>query len=715
MKIMRIGVIVIAIVLMVMQTYAQERRDLVIVDAIDRDPWLYKPFIDSLESMNYRVTYKPVDLVLDQSLSRLALARYKAAFFIFGTEFLAGMGKSHVCTKVLQALDQYARLSGITIGLIFPSMRADPRMNLVGACAPIFDRLGIKTPRDGLVVQQLRDGGASLTPAQRQQHHTDAFFYLANMFLATPLESRPLMYHTTLNMPRGGIEFDAEQVERAVRAVDQPLFLLPMHHACSPTIQPTLPYGLYWFNQARNNHVFITTTSMLMFAGISENFQICPINSLLRQEMLALMHRMLWEMRLLSSTTDAQLLTKAPAMLRTIATPVEPSSFAQFGNQRVSKNSAHHARKIAWMELNVFQDPTPEELQKDQLLEQKRVEQRQQLVNYIFDSGVDGLWISLNPHMYFSPIGRLPGTERMQQFTTTLARFTRMLADAAVTRKAKTPNILVGYEITNNIYEPNMPKMYAVDMYENVYKDLPAPLHRVFWNQEVIEPLEKFVQLWGDKNVSNGVKLGGVVLDLEMYCRKKTGSFLSTMGFDAYTFNRFAQSQRLMMPSVALRDRPLVLMQKQLGQRYFNFLEQHAAMVGATMQRNFMRLIPRCQIMCYMPNVHISWFYKGLCKGLSAGKRPLHLLTFNSEFFAHEGWFKSNHIPATHASVLLLSKVRDHDDFPMIDYLLTRHQGIWLNRFSRFVEPKAKDWTSVEQPGMSEGTYSHFMDYMREK
>jgi hypothetical protein len=691
-----------------------KQLSLALVDTVERDAWLYKPLTDILRSVGFNVTYKSLHSVLDQSLQRLALPRYDAVFFLLGNEFLSGLSKSsHVCTKVLQALELASRQPGRVVGLIFPSLRLGPNANIVGACAPIFDRLGIKTSTQFLSFPKPQSFDAGMTDIKTQQQSIDSFLYMTNVFLGVPIESRPMPYHTTLNMPHGGLSFDVEQIEGAISAINQPLFLLPMKNDCSAAVKQGLPYGLYWFNPVRKNHVLVTTSSLLTFSSISENFHVCPTDFTLRHEMLSLVQRMMFEVSLLARARDPKELLHAAPLLETVATPHLPSSIVSLGFKNI--NMSISARKMAWMEINVFDEqsiPATADVDNAEKIEQLK-KQQDQLIDYIYESGLDSLWITFNPQMYYSPIGRLINQE--QRFLKSVSTFTKKLKDGAEKYKASVPHVLVGYEITNNIYEPHLPKKYPVDLYQHAYQDLPIPIDKSFWRSEITAPLETFVKKWAQPDISHGVPLAGVVLDLEMYCRKKTGSFTTPMGFDAATFYKFARMMRLPWKSVPLRDRPLSLMNSRLAGNYFRYLEKEAETIGIDMQQHFTRLIPDCLIMCYLPQVSISWFYKGLYKGLSHGNRPLQLLTFNSEFFAHEEWFSNNRIPATHSSVLLLSKVREQNDFEWIDYVLTHHHGVWLNRFSRFVEPKSTGWTNIEQPGLNESQYSSFLEYIKSK
>lgn len=687
------------------------RHKLVIFDTSERDEWLYKPFITILESVGFSVTYKPLDSLLDQTAAQMNIKKYPAALFIFGLEFLGGLRHSYFSAKMVEILEQYAQQKDSLIILAFPPLRGGEGINLVGACAPIFKALGIQTPADGknFLFDTRNNNVHDFT------EHINAFLHAANIFLGMPIESRPLNYHTTLNMPRGGTGFNYNLMNQLLSYKKQPLYLLPINDQSSDIIRPTLPYGLYWFNPIRHNHVLVTNTSLLTFSGVSENFHLCPTNFMLRKEMLSLVLRMMLESASLSCMNNAHDVQEAASKLSSAPVPQLPKNLDLLGSQDCNQRLTPGPRKIAWMEINAFYDPTAEETAKKPGIKDERKKQQQDMISYIFDSGLDSLWITINPHMYYSTIGRLKDPAHEQQFIQGLSQFTKALRDASVLEKKAPPKILLGYEITNNIYEPNLPKHYAIDLYENAYKDLPIPTDYSFWKDQIIDPLVVFMKKWNDPSLSHGVQLGGVVLDLEMYCRKKTGSFLTAMGFDNQTFSKFEKKMKLSWGTVALRDRVLKLMKARLCNDYFKFLEDEAQGIGSNMQQAFIKLIPGCHIVCYLPHVNVSWFYKGLYKGLSKKNYPLHLLTFNSEFFAHEKWFKKYHINAYHSSVLLLSKLEHEHDFSWVDYVLNNHHGVWLNRFSRFTEPKAADWTSVEQPRMHENLYPTFMQYLQQK
>jgi hypothetical protein len=661
-----------------------QKISLALIDTAERDTFLYQPALDIFASVGFTVHYLPLDNVIDTPLK---LEHYDAAFFLFGNEFLSGNRQGHLWGKIVRALQQYACRKDKLVGLFFPSLPGlKPTANIIEVLMPLFQALGI-----GLVQMPWHESVLSWANMSAISPSVNDFMQLTNTFLVNALEARPLRYHTTLNMPHGGIFVDTEQIQKEVSQRSRSLFLLPRNTSCSEIVRQTLPYGVYWFNPLYKNHVLISTTSLLTFAGISENFRFCPIDIGIRQEMLAMVQRMLWDVVCLAKPHSSSEQPELPASITSLGF-ISPGS------------SRERGLKTAWMEIAVFDES---EVKSSDELVQRRAQQ-DKIIEYIFQSGLDALWITFNPHMYYSPIARHKGKE--QSWLQSIACFTKKLNTGAILYKSSVPRILIGFEITNNIYEPYLPKVYPVDVYENGYADLPLPASRVFWQREVIEPLKKFVEQWQDTTISHGISLSGVVLDLEMYCRRNAGLFSSTMTIDADTFSRFDQQAQ----NLSVRDRVLRLTGHGKAKKYFNFLEGDAYKIGTYLNTECVRCIPNCQLMCYLPNVQVSWFYKGLYRGLSQAKRPLHILTFNSEFFAHESWFKRNKIPIKHSTVLMLSKLTSEQDFNLVDVLISRHHGLWLNRFSRFVEPASRDWTSLEQPAIPESSYPAFMKYLHE-
>ncbi len=679
---------------------------LALFDSVGQERWAYRPFIKLAQSVGFSVEYVPIDKIMDSSMSQLNLPRYNAAFFITGSEFFGGMQKSAVCQKFLQLMRSFAGLKNRLIGLALPSASVPPNASVIGAYSPILNALGIST----------------VVPAHRVLEHPtqrklDAFLNTANLFLTTPIERRSCAYHTTLNAPHHGFAWDCDAVQNRLIAQKSEVYLLPMRRTCSKEIERTLPYGVYWNDAKTGNHVALISPAMLSFGGISESFHITPILPTLKKEMLTMVQRMMSELKTLITNKDKdseQTIHLLKNQTRAVQFPAKLQAVG--ASVQTPRN---HMRKTAWMELPIFYDEdfpknfTPEQQQAAQA---DRVARQDSLINYTLTSGLDALWISITPNIYYSPIAKMVKPDAVQtkilqqKFVASLALFTQKLKQASERLKCSIPKIIIGFEVANNLYPPNMPKNFALDLYGNEYHDIPAPLEPSFWEHEVKTPLDAFLKTWNNPNVGRGIPISGVMLDLEMYCRRTTGTFLTTMGFDAQTFSQFKAHKDSNAGGQPIHDRVKYLMQHQLSEKYFQFLEQKAGSLGESLKQFFLKKIPGCQIMCYTPNILSNWFYKGLCKGLGSGRSdPLYLLTFNSEFSLHKRWFEKNNIPVSHACVLLLSKLQKPDDCKLVQEILRTHHGVWYNRFSRLAEKhEPGSWINVEQSPMSDEQKAEF-------
>jgi hypothetical protein len=683
----------------------------IVLDTVDREEGLYKPMFESIQTNGLGVDYRPLDAVLDADPNELITlsARYaragvsgkipQAIFFIFGTDFLMAPEKSYACSKVLQALHLVAQRPGVLIGLIFPSMQAPEGTNLVSMCARVFNQCGLTTPT-GALAYPFGPSHEGNSDDEQIALSVNAFFYMTNIFLSTPLESRSMDFHTTLSLPRRGIEVDIADMKQGLASKKCSLVLLPSYVSCSPAVYKTLPYGIYWYNQQRKNHLFITNNSVLSFAGITENFHVTPLLSGLRLEMLQQIHRMIWEVLYISQAKDRESVEKLLATVDTVATPRPLPATLRNVSFAPEQAALEGRKKTAWMDIDIFAPCSAEDLAKNPAASVERAQQQQDLLANLIASGIDALWITANPHMYYSPIAKFKTPSQLLTYQAMIASFATAVVKAYQAAKLPLPGIYIGFEIANNLYPPYLPQRCAVDLFEKAYPDLPVATDADFWAQEVTGPLRSFLAMWQKNVAKNGLPIAGVVLDLEMYCRKKTGSFTTIMGFDNYTFQRFVSQTRSAWGAVAKRDRSLKLMENKEMRKYYAFLEKEAKAIGTTLKTAFAKMLPKGRIMCYMPSIQISWFYKGLIKGLTSNANPVHLLTFNSEFMAHKPWFDEQKTPVTHACVLMLSKMREVADFDLMMELYLRHKAVWFNRFSRTVEPTSWDWTNIEQLGM---------------
>ncbi|MCK9583250.1 MAG: hypothetical protein M0Q46_06540 [Endomicrobiales bacterium] len=688
------------------QALKSKQIEVAIVDTAEREEWIYKPFVDSLKNTGCHVTYKSLDDIIDQTSAHLSLAKYNAVFFVLSLGFLNSINQSHLCSKVLSLMHNYAMLAGKVVGIVLPPIFTQARDQLLLQCAPLLNALGIEK---NLVYGDFAWQQLGLTFETEREKAQKNFLWLLKFFMTHPLETRPIGYHTTLSAPHRGVDFLSSMASKSELCASDGLFLLPL--ACNDVdgiVQQTLPYGMYWFNEKYKNHVFFTYSSALSFAGIVENFHVCPIDIALRDQMLELVQRMTGQVM-----QFAQLKSKKDVCdfgRKIVNYPAEPKRFPGIVFEEAFYPTAK-ARKIAWMDMDVFYSDDVKGPWKGQ----DREKARQDLIDYVYEAKLDALWLTINPQMYYSFRARLPGAEKLKQFWDALECCAQQIKQGANRHNGKIPSILIGYEIANNIYAPHLPKRCAVDMFEQVYQDLPSPIDQTFWETEVAKPLHVFVKEWNSRPILKQVTLGGVVIDLEMYCRKKSGMFLTSMSYDAATFNKFMSLRDGKKSNkVPRRDRILRLMQVKGGNLYYRYLEQEAEKIGKYLQKSFVQVLGNPLIMCYLPQISVSWFYKGLYKGLAAGyKDPLYLLTFNSAFAEHAPWFVKNKIPVNHASVMMLSKFEKHADFDIAKRLGRRHPTLWFNKFSRFVDLKGvAGWTNIEQPAIGEDAYHELAEYI---
>ena len=656
------------------QNLTAKKVTVALFDTAHNESYLYDHIAQLANASNIEIDYYPLHRVLDTPQDEIPFQKYDCSFFALCPEILKGMHTSPAAKKVLGLIKLTANMPNKLTGLLFPSMNLG-NSNPMTALSPLFSQLGIK--------QDAND-------PRSLQHHTN-FFNLTNRYLQLPPESRPLGFHTSLNLPRQGRPFNATQT---ITGGFAPLALLPIKRNNYPTqVKSLFPFGLYWFNPTKNNHLFISNNNLLTFSGISENFQLCPIKFSLRKKMLEGLQQMLWELNSIfdEGEREAGINTKLvleskkmplPPALQNLGTPPNPSP-------------REKTKKIAWMELIAFESQEP-----------KKVAEQKILIKFIATAELDSLWISINPNMYYSPIAKLK--DKKENFLNALASFTKQLQQKVTSQKIKPPAILISFEIANNLYNPNLPKTHAQDLYGNTYPDVPAPLDKKFWENEVMLPLEQFLVDWKKPGIANGIEISGVVLDLEMYCRKTTGSFLQSMGFEKETISQFLSPPiASLLSSHAFTN---YLMKNRLASRYFAFLEKRAELLGQDMKNFFNQQLPGGIIGCYAPNISIDWFYKGFYKGLSSEREPLHLFTFNTEFVSHKTWLADNDIQANHSGVLMLSKLRTKQDFDWTEKIAKHHSGVWLNRFSRIAEIYHNDWSTLEQTPFS---FQRRFDFVR--
>jgi hypothetical protein len=667
-----------------------------ILDTSGLESYKLHPFMDILNSVDFKFDYKSFAQFLDMEQNQLKLEKYDGIFFILGIEFLQGMAKSPASHKILQIIRFVGQNQKKLIGLFLPQICNLKIENKASVFAPIFVRLGINV--NNYPFQLIADSDNDLYMVQKNIFEIEkglAYFSQATkLFFDVPIEAKGFLYNTTLSSPR-----DTSFVQPNLK-FSQISALLPIKRFGCEKLAPTFPYGIYFFDPIRENHFFVSSLSLLSLSGISENFHICPMSFVVRKQIHENIQETFWELNQIVSQKTNTIFTIDFKGIEQNKKPVLPKKVALIGKSIKEKNQEKFLKKIAWMDIGIFEEEStrkPEE--KEKIEKQKNI-----FTEAVIKSGSDlTLWITLNPHMYYSPIARRK--DKTEVFWNGVKNLTQHLKDKANELKVKTPKILIGYELTNNIYPPNYPKNPAIDLYENNYFDIPTPLDQNFWDNEIKMPLQSFLREWNKTEINNGLELAGVVLDLEMYCRRTTGAFLAPMGFEPETIKKFVQNPEEQNIHFLLKNKYL--------QKYFLFLENQAKVLGQDLKKFVNEQLPHGIIACYAPNISVDWFYKGFYAGLSTKEKPIQLLTFNSEFKSHQKWLEKNNIFANHSSVLMLSKIKGQPDFWWINHILEHNHGIWFNKYSRFAEDPSASWTNIEQSPMSREDQLKFFEYLK--
>ncbi len=675
------------------------------IDLAGHEAIVYDPFIGLLKIAGFKPTYVGLHTFVDDAtLIEQAATEQKGIFLVVAADLLANINVSPIGVKLKQLLARVAKTPNYFVGLLLPNFNGvRPNMALLPALHELFAPLGVSTQPITLSMLEQR--------INQPINIRDLVPAAIDFFLKHPISSRPMPFHTTLSGPHEGRPLQSRLLQAATQRAELSLTLLPAHtkRFVSKKLAQTLPYFLYT-HVANSNipchpspgagihaglHLIIGNEMLANGLGITEQFHIRPLKTAYAKEMLDLVGFAMAQFHGLVTKTDG-IKKNFHEVVHNVVKPNCTSVLNSFGKPSRGKDT-HALRKVAWMELNIFEPLTPEQAKKMSLKEQTH--RQAELIDYLVKSQFDGLWVTFNPHQYWSIIARKK--EREQTFLTSVQLFTKQLAAACKRAKKQCPALLIGFEITNNIYLPNLPKMCAVDTFGNEFNDIPAPLHEPFWQDEIVKPLHELVRRWQDQRFSNGIPLKGVVLDLEMYCRRRIGSFTPACGFDRETLT--AYDPALCGENYSVHNAVQKLMHDGKYSAFLTARTDKAKQLGTMMRTEIKKTLGNdAYVMCYAQNLMIDWFYKGLYQGLSTKEYPLELLTFNAEFMRHRPWLEQQGIYINHGCVVLLSKLASPKEFGYVNYVRQAHQSVWLNRVSRLVEDyEPKSWIAVEQTPMN--------------
>jgi hypothetical protein len=307
------------------------------------------------------------------------------------------------------------------------------------------------------------------------------------------------------------------------------------------------------------------------------------------------------------------------------------------------------------------------------------------------------LWLEFFPEWYLSTQGiKQQEKEVYQERVTTIMR--ALTAYCQHTGKAL-PKIFLGMNISSNF---KMVKAHtpAVDIFGTVYPHIPAPLDKQYlWKPEVVDVFNAFCDMTADI-----MPIDGVFFDLEMYhAPHETGAYLPLMDFSDSSWHQYVAHEGnpnlAPLTTVTARVNYLIATKKLL--HYFSFLEQQARAIGTYIKNSLQERIPDLVFAAYAPSLPASWFYRGLCAGLSDRAHPLFFASFNALYCPHERALAAAGIHCFHSQSAMLSKFKTHADASYIDTALAHHPSLWFNRPTRLAyeytqQELDKVWWGIE-------------------
>jgi hypothetical protein len=625
------------------------------------DQSLYQTTFDMFQRAGWNIDYRTIADLLD--LSDGALLQYDGLAVNLEMEVVRAKPSSLPRKKVLDLIRRYALVPHKTTIMLFPTL-GSREVEVALRVEPFFSALGLSS-----------FGAAALSSDAQPESRASA--RLLVKFLSLPLEMRAFRYDTTLKVARQKGPSLSKQLEAfehykgGVFSEFLPLTSKPVDEK----LHPLRPLGIYLKSPHNGHQVVCGFSSTTTLFDCHESFQIVPADMTLQAQLKDTVYTFWRQILFLAGSGGSH-------DKKTIRDQLKDFKEIEYVSKQNERPLMKKKRKVAWMEV---------------LLDAQRQEEKQRrLVEDIYQAGLTDLWISFSPQMYYSKHAKNP--KQRNDFESSAAYFVKLLAEYAREHDKVVPRILVGFELANNLYEPHLPKPAALDLYETPYQDVPSPFSRNFWQNELIDPLKTFVGFWETIKQEHGVGLSGVVLDLELYCRKTTGLFLSTMGLCQEVRSGFTQEAE----RFCLGDAPSFIQKLSMHKstnEYIRFLGDKSDELASWMAKEIKLAMGSTLIGCYAPFAQQDYFYRALYKNFAREHGNILLFTFNSQSHSVRELFSQLAIDGEHIGVVMLSKLQDGTSARVVDEAMRHHDGLWLNRFSRMVDEQDPDaWFYIEQP-----------------
>jgi len=644
----------------------EKYKTLLFIDTYANEQYSYNNFFELMQNTGYKPEY-----INYYELKNKDIIKYDAVVFLVSTKFM-NSETSFIFDDVIDEITKFIESKNKTICFLFPDTVAQPSQTEKAK-------------------QIIKDTNALTSFARRTFKPWINYFLKYNLqknrFYKTALYPKP--------EPKKEIVEKNEDLEFYYCADSQAdlllASLLPLNNKYCDIIKRLFPFGLYIKDFRHNNNVFLFKSPTMLFNESEEDYRINPISQNLQNKLEKVLQEVFIEIKMISEKTGIEDIIKnqhnfeLPEKL-TLNFYNEQKKLAQ--NIR-NKTTDHNQYK--WCKNGIWAGWIDLEAYDGGMLEIA--------IENIATANLNLLWIRFDPENYLSKNGI--SEKNKDLYFERINRFTKALKQKYQDLEKDLPKIFIGTELTGNFKTiHNFDSMK--DIYNNNYTKIPSPFDiENFWKTEFFNSFEEFVKIWNN-SVGNGIEIGGVFFDFEMYhAQNQESSYPSLCDFSDSSWNLYKKhltpEETTNLQNLSRDQRIKYLYKNDKLKDYFCVLQKEACLLGEKIGQYIKEKLPNALIGAYMPAIPSSWFYLGILSGLSTKQEPIILATFNNNFFTHYQWLVANNIHCLHISVILLSKLKTENDFGIINNIRQKHDGVWFNRFSRLGhQHEDGKWWSVE-------------------
>lgn len=638
-----------------------DHKTFLMVDSFGYEKYCYSNLISLFHNVNFKIVYKKFyQITKDENIDN-----FDGIIFVISERFLAEANNFLVKNSV-SLIRKFVQQNN---KLIFLSFESPTNSNSISNLIGIKNKSWIKPIDD---------------------------------FFSISLRYR-ISYKSSLLTPDLIKKTDKEKIEQERKSkllsknflniVDEQLLtaVLPLNIDFAELINETfMPFGIYTFDLKNDNHFFFTRNRLIAFYEIAESFHVNPLDPKLREKFLFALGQSILELKLLLDGENFEFVSKI--LLKKI-----PFNLTQDYIEQEKKSVINSRDKniplYKWAEKGLYFGWIDFEIEWN-------LSRLKLLIENIKDAGLNGLWIRFNPECYFSPKGKC--AKNLDKYLKQIDNFTKMMIQVYKDCEDKIPKIFIGTELSGNF---NVVKVREsiYDIYAKNYSKIPTPLDfDNFWQTEFFIPITLFIENW-KKSVGNGLQIGGIFFDLEMYQSSEESEYPQLSDFSNNSWEIFNKIHKIKAHSIESRIK--YLYNTDLLDLYFDTLKIETKKIGQKIRELINSKIKDGFIGVYMPSLPCSWFYEGLLSGMSDRDYPIILATFNNQSFNNYSLLIKNKIYFVHIPVILLSKFQKAQDFDLLSQMRFYNDGWWLNRFNRLSDPYDNElWWSIESTPFNHDT-----------